>query len=89
MLKGLFGLNLSHNNLTETIPTEIGEIEVLESLDLSFNQLSGPIIPRSISKLSKLGLLILSHKIFCREFSREGHLSTFNETLSFGDNPYL
>ncbi|ORY41279.1 RNI-like protein [Rhizoclosmatium globosum] len=49
----LLSINLSHNELTGSIPEEIGELVNLERLDLSHNQLTG-VIPPSIAKCSKL-----------------------------------
>ncbi|KAK9146805.1 hypothetical protein Sjap_006708 [Stephania japonica] len=41
-------------------PPQIGQIPTLQTLDLSFNQFTGP-IPQSIQTLSQLSNLILSH----------------------------
>ena len=63
-------------------------MESLESLDLSFNQLIGP-ITQSLSRLNSLGVLILSHNNFSGKLPRDGHLLTFNEASSFNNNSYL
>ncbi len=52
-------LSLYENNLTGTIPTELGNLTNLKSLELSFNKnLSGP-IPPDIGRLSQLEALRL------------------------------
>ncbi|KAJ0959818.1 hypothetical protein J5N97_000482 [Dioscorea zingiberensis] len=45
---------LGDNSITGNIPTEIGKLQLLHTLDLSANQLSGN-IPDQISDLKKLG----------------------------------
>ena len=52
------GLNLSLNNLTGTIPAELGNLNNLENLNLSFNQLSGA-IPAALGNLSNLEVIWL------------------------------
>jgi Leucine-rich repeat (LRR) protein len=52
-------LNLSSNDLTGTMPQNIGQLEALTSLDLSFNNLSG-VIPQSVCNLTNLMVLDLS-----------------------------
>ena len=52
-------LDLSNNQLTGKIPTDLDQIRNLEILDLSGNDLSGE-IPADLSRLSKLELLILT-----------------------------
>lgn len=51
-------INLRSNNLTGTLPDEIGDFEVLWTLDVSMNQLTGE-IPASIAGLSELRNLYL------------------------------
>ncbi|OEL16812.1 Receptor-like protein 2 [Dichanthelium oligosanthes] len=53
-------LNLSSNDLSGTIPLNIGQLGALASLDLSFNNLSGE-IPESICNLTNLRFLDLSN----------------------------
>ncbi len=53
------GINLLFNNLTGTIPTSIGQLENLKSLELSFNPISGT-IPSEIGKLSNLEILAIN-----------------------------
>ena len=47
-------LYLSHNSLTE-IPTEVFELEWLETLNLSFNKLTS--LPEALTRLKKLSEL--------------------------------
>ncbi|GAU14516.1 hypothetical protein TSUD_250580 [Trifolium subterraneum] len=57
-----YGLNLSANGLTGGIPSEIGKLKMLQSLDISLNNLSG-----SIHALEDLGSLIevnISYNLF-------------------------
>ncbi|XP_066333419.1 transcription factor TGAL7-like [Miscanthus floridulus] len=44
-------LNLSHNNFTDVIPQEIGQLKPLTTLNISFNMLSGE-IPQQLCSLS-------------------------------------
>ena len=52
------GLNLAANNLTGTIPSELGNLSSLEELYLSLNQLTGT-IPAQLGNLANLELLYL------------------------------
>lgn len=53
------GLYLYNNNLTGSIPSEIGKLSHLEWLYLEYNSLSGT-LPESISQLQQLNSLVLS-----------------------------
>ncbi|KAL0348087.1 UNVERIFIED_CONTAM: putative LRR receptor-like serine/threonine-protein kinase [Sesamum angustifolium] len=59
-LGSLKKLNLSHNQITGSLSSNMGNFGRLESLDLSFNNFSGS-IPEAISSLSSLQVLNLSH----------------------------
>ncbi|WOK95059.1 hypothetical protein Cni_G03766 [Canna indica] len=58
-LGNLTNLNLSSNKISGTLPMNIGNFELMESLDLSHNQFSGE-ISAQLSSLSKLRVLNLS-----------------------------
>jgi Leucine-rich repeat (LRR) protein len=54
------GIDMSSNQLTGSIPSEIGELSQLRSLNLSNNFLTGP-IPSSFQNLKNVESLDLSH----------------------------
>ncbi|KAH9667138.1 Receptor-like protein 14 [Citrus sinensis] len=56
----LVGLDLSCNQLTGDIPSEIGELQKIPGMNLSHNSLSGS-IPESFSNLKMIESLDLSH----------------------------
>ncbi|GER39533.1 leucine-rich repeat protein kinase family protein [Striga asiatica] len=62
-LGSLHTLNLSHNQITENLSSNIVNFGHLQSLDLSFNNFSGS-IPEGISSLAVLKFLNLSHNEF-------------------------
>ena len=53
------GLVLVNNQLTGPIPTKLGALTNLQTLDLRYNELAGP-IPAELGALTNLGLLWLS-----------------------------
>ena len=66
-LKGLKYLDLSHNDLSMKIPTEIGNLlHNISTLALSNNRLTGG-IPSSMQKLSKLEQLYLHNNLLTGE----------------------
>ncbi|ONK79934.1 uncharacterized protein A4U43_C01F11990 [Asparagus officinalis] len=69
-MKQLAKLNLSGNNLTGEILSELVQCSSLESVDLSCNQLSGE-IPADITHLHILGTLNLSRNQFTGEIPSE------------------
>ena len=52
------GLDLTQNNLSGTIPSELGDLSNLENLELGANRLSGP-IPSELGRLTILETLYL------------------------------
>ena len=56
----VFGLMLGNNNLTGTIPAELGSLTRLAVLDLGSNALTGPIAPE-LGSLAELTFLVLDH----------------------------
>ena len=53
-------LNLSDNNLTGSIPAELGNLDNLEALVFAYNSLTGS-IPSELGNLGNLRLLELAH----------------------------
>ncbi|XP_059458402.1 receptor-like protein 13, partial [Corylus avellana] len=60
ILDYMFGLDLSCNKLTSSIPQELGELSSLRALNLSYNHLTSSISP-TFSHLTLLESLDLSH----------------------------
>lgn len=77
-LKSLRYLNLSHNHLSGHIPSSIGILSVLESLDLSFYRLVG-IIPQELSRLN------LSHNDLNGHIPERAQFPTFNNDSYVGN----
>lgn len=63
-------LNLSHCGLTGDLPAELGNLTMLETLDLESNELTGP-IPSSIGNLKALDTLYLSSNHFTGQIPPE------------------
>ncbi|MED6114223.1 hypothetical protein PIB30_078369, partial [Stylosanthes scabra] len=61
-------LYLSYNRITGMIPTSIGLLSELESLDLSGNSLRGEITETHLTSFSKLNYLDLSHNSLSLKF---------------------
>ncbi|XP_071738685.1 receptor kinase-like protein Xa21 [Rutidosis leptorrhynchoides] len=57
------GVDLSHNNLSGSLPSEIGDLKMLSFLKLSHNDLSGN-IPSSLSGCSSLSYLYINDNLF-------------------------
>ncbi|PNX87205.1 receptor-like protein kinase [Trifolium pratense] len=60
VVENMTGLDLSCNNLTGIIPSQIGNLQKLITLNLSHNYLSGP-IPITFSNLTEIESLDLSY----------------------------
>ncbi|KAK2457974.1 receptor protein EIX2 [Trifolium repens] len=85
-LIGLISLNLSGNNLTGEIISNIG-LKSLDFLDLSRNHLSGR-IPSSLARIDRLSVLDLSNNQLYGKIPIGRQLQTF-EASSFEENPNL
>ncbi|GAU50162.1 hypothetical protein TSUD_263410 [Trifolium subterraneum] len=81
VLESMTGLDLSCNNLTGSIPSQIGNLEKLIALNLSHNYLSGP-IPITFSNLTQIESLDLSYNKLSgkipSQLTQLNFLSTFN-----------
>ena len=69
------------------IPRKIGELESLESLDLSVNELLG-MIPDSMSSITKLSYLNLSYN-FSGKIPKGNQLQTLGDPYIYAGNPLL
>ena len=79
------GLDLSDNQLTGTIPSELSNLASLEWLSLSFNQLTGT-IPVELEKLASLRILVLHDNQLTGSVPVElGNLASL-EVLILSDN---
>ena len=79
------GLDLSHNQLSGTIPPALDQLPHLQSLDLEGNRLSGA-IPRSLQRLSELMLLDIRDTDLCvpADAAFQAWLSTLSPFRSSG-----
>lgn len=59
----VISINLSFNNLTGTLPVEIGDLTALQYLNLDGNKLTGP-IPTQITNLTNLATLHMAENDF-------------------------
>ncbi|VVA29846.1 Hypothetical predicted protein [Prunus dulcis] len=76
------------NRLTGKIPSSIGKLRWLETLDLSHNHLSGD-IPQNFSSLTSLSHLNLSYNNLIGRIPSGNQLETFNDTSIYEGNPLL
>ncbi|KAG2675427.1 hypothetical protein I3760_12G004500 [Carya illinoinensis] len=83
-LKRLRGLNLSHNKLTGTIPTQISELIELEYLDLSANHLYGE-IPVSLISLHFLRVFSVANNNLNGAIPEGTQLQTFDASAFEGN----
>jgi len=88
-------LGLSINQLSESIPQELGNLSSLEGLNLNFNQLNGS-IPPQLGDLSGLGYLYLNNNQLTGSIPQElgdlsslGYLALNNNLLTGSIPPEL
>jgi hypothetical protein len=70
------------------IPENIGNLHMLESLDLSMNDLSSP-IPEGLSSLTFLSHLNLSFNNLSRKIPNGNQLQTLNDSSIYKGNSFL
>ncbi|CAK9310381.1 unnamed protein product [Citrullus colocynthis] len=80
VLNYMSGLDLSSNQLTGTIPQQIGDLEQIRALNFSYNKLVGP-IPKVFSNLKQLESLDLSNNLLSGNIPSE--LATLNFLSNF------
>ncbi|KAG6489386.1 hypothetical protein ZIOFF_050655 [Zingiber officinale] len=85
-LKNLQYLELYSNNISGTIPSDLGNLTNLDSR-LNNNSLSGP-IPKSLTNITALQVLDLSNNNLSGEVPSTGSFSLFTP-ISFANNPLL
>ncbi|KAK1572211.1 hypothetical protein Q3G72_029165 [Acer saccharum] len=85
VLQYMTGIDLSSNELTGDIPTDIGNLQQIKAMNLSRNFLSGS-IPESFSNLTNIESLDLSHnKLSGRiptQLTQMNSLGTFNVSFN-------
>ncbi|KAF3542856.1 hypothetical protein DY000_02010061, partial [Brassica cretica] len=77
---------LYSNNITGTIPEQLGNLTELVSLDLYLNNLSGP-IPKSLGRLQKLRFLRLNNNSLSGEIPRSLTAVLSLQVLDLSNNP--
>lgn len=82
---GLEELNLSGNNLTGSLPTEIGRLQKLKSFNISNNRMTG--LPAEIGQLLSLEELNVSNNQLTGLPYELGNLKNL-KTLNISGNPY-
>ncbi|XP_060670989.1 putative receptor-like protein kinase At3g47110 [Ziziphus jujuba] len=78
-------LNLSRNNLSGSLPSEVGKMKFLVELDLSQNQLSGN-IPNSLGDCINLVCLYIDHNSFEGEIPKSLSLLKVIEVMDLSHN---
>jgi len=78
-------LNLSYNNLTGALPSQVGQLKNLQVLNLSYNKFTG--VPAEVGQLKKLLVLDLSNNQLTGLPYELGNLSQL-ETLNVSGNDY-
>ncbi|XP_034213906.1 probable LRR receptor-like serine/threonine-protein kinase At1g56140 isoform X1 [Prunus dulcis] len=83
-MKSLSILVLRNNNISDSIPSNIGEYQSLSQLDLSFNNLTGQ-IPDSLFNLSLLSILFLGNNKLNGTLPESKSSSLLNIDLSYNN----
>ncbi|KAI4310716.1 hypothetical protein MLD38_035670 [Melastoma candidum] len=83
---GLIELDLSHNNLSGSIPSDFGLCSVLESLDVSNNKFSGELPSAVFAKMTGLRKLNLGFNNFEGKMDDYWSVLTGLETLDLSSN---
>lgn len=78
-------MNLSHNDISGSIPQSFGGLEKLEILDVSYNNLSGK-IPQTLSRLSELDVLDLSNNKLSDRIPGSSQLDRLNDPNIYANN---
>ncbi|KAJ0074820.1 hypothetical protein Patl1_35206 [Pistacia atlantica] len=90
ILNFMTGMDLSNNDLSGDIPSEIGYLQQIKALNLSNNFLSRS-IPKSFSNLKSIESLDLSHNKFSGQIPRQltglNYLAVFNVSYNFLSGP--
>ncbi|KAK0598801.1 hypothetical protein LWI29_038113 [Acer saccharum] len=83
-MKSLSFLELRNNNISDSIPSNIGEFQSLQHLDLSFNNLGGD-IPDSLFSLSSLANLFLGNNKLNGTLPAQKSTSLLNIDVSYNN----
>jgi len=78
-------LNLSHNQLSGSIPSSLSKLPVLGELDLSVNQLSGK-IPKNLGEIESLVEVNISHNHFHGYLPSTGAFLAISSSAVAGNN---
>lgn len=83
--KALVGLNLSNNELSGALPSQVGQLKKLKVLNLSDNNFTG--VPAEVGQLSELEILNLSNNQLTGLPNELGNLSNL-KLLNVSGNSY-